>query len=52
MASEGEVSNGPEGDGDNFGKDPKVGTGSVACKRETTKSDYLTFDPGGMSIIN
>ena len=51
MASEGEMRNVPEGGGENFGQDPELGTGSVAWEGDTTKSDYLNFDPGGMSTI-
>ena len=49
MVSEGELCHVPEGGGKNFGQNPEVSTGSVACEGETTKSGYLTFDPGGTS---
>ena len=35
----------------NFGQDPDGGTASVAGKGETTKSGYITSDPGQMSTI-
>ena len=47
-----EVSHIPEGGGGNFVQDPEVGTTGVACEGETTKSGYLTFEPGGISTIN
>ena len=47
VAYNGEVRHVPDGGGGNFGQYIKVGTASVARERETTKSGYLKFDPGG-----
>ena len=41
-----------EGGGGKFGQNHEVGTKSVACEGDPTKSGYLTFDPVGISIIN
>ena len=51
MAYEEEVRHVPDGDGGNFGQDPKGGTTSVAREGDPTKSRYLNFDPGRMSTI-
>ena len=52
LAHKGEVKHVPEGGGEKFGQDPKVGTTGVAREVDSIKSGFLTFDPGGMSTIN
>ena len=51
VACEGEVRHMPEGGGGNFGQDCEGSTVSVAHVGDTTKSGYLKFYQGGMSII-
>ena len=52
LASEGELLNSPEVSEGNLKPYPKGGTASVARKGDPTKSNYLTFDPDGVSTIN
>ena len=52
MAFEVKVGYVSEGGSGNFEQDPAGGTGSMTRKRGKTKSGYLTFNPGGMSIIS
>ena len=52
VACEGEVRHHQDGRGRKFGQDTKGGTVSVAHEGDTTKSGYLTFEPGGMPTIN
>ena len=52
MDRERKVRNAPEGGGRKFEQYPEGGTLNVACEGDPTKSGYLTFDPGGLSIIN
>ena len=52
MAHEVEVRHTSEVGGGNSVQDPEGGTKSVARKRYTTKSGYLTFKPGEISTIN
>ena len=42
----------PKRGGGNIRKYLEVGTASVDLKVDTTKSGYITFDPGGMSTID
>ena len=42
----------PEGSEGNLKPYPEGCTASLAPKRESNKSGYLTFDPGGFSTIN
>ena len=51
VAREGERGHDPEGGYGNIEKYPEWVTTSVTCKGDTTKSGYLTFDPGGISTI-
>ena len=51
IACEGEVRHVPEGGGGSFVKYPEGGNASVYREIETTKSGYLTFDPGVMFTI-
>ena len=52
ISCEVEVRHITEGCGENFLKDPEVGTASLTRNGNSTKSFYLTFDPGGMYTIN
>ena len=52
LACEGESGQAPGGSEGNLKPDPEVGTTSVVCKGDPTKSGYLNFDPIGMSTIN
>ena len=52
MNYEGEVRHVQEGGGSYFGQAYEGVTTIMYHKEETTKSGYLTFDPGGMYTIN
>ena len=52
LACEGESGQAPDDSEGNLKPDPEGGTESVAREGDTTKSEFLTYDPSGMSTIN
>ena len=52
LSCEVELGQAPKGSEVNLKPDTEGGTASVFRKRYPTKSGYLTFDTGGVSIIN